>query len=79
MPRIINSDKYTTVMILPNIQSELRRVNTELKKTRKGWSVTKLFNLACLEFLTRIGQMNDKAIEDLFDKYEHLKLEDEKQ
>lgn len=80
MPHISTDGKYTTVRIIPDIQNEIRRVSAELKKTnRRGWSASSLINLACMEFLGRIGQLNDTALDDLFKKYESLLQEDKKQ
>lgn len=65
---------YTTIRVAPSIQSELRKLNIHLKTLNPQWSVSRLINLACLEFLTSISQKNDKEIEGLFDKYEQLKV-----
>jgi len=70
------SQWVTTNRIAPSIQSELRKVTTELReKYSKSWSSTKLINLALLEFLENFRINNEKEVNQLLEKYKHLQTE----
>lgn len=74
MSNISSRDEYTSVRLSPSIQSELRVVVSELKKSNRSWSMSRILNLACMEFLSSIAQKNVKELDGLFDKYESLKI-----
>jgi hypothetical protein len=66
--------QYTTLRIAPSIYTTMNQIVTELQVKNRKWSVSALVNVALLDWIGTIHQLNEKAIEGLYEKYESLKV-----
>lgn len=73
MPIQKDKSQYTTVRIAPTVYASINLILPALKEYDRNWNLSRILNVAVMDWIDNFDQLSDKAIQKQFDKYEELK------
>jgi hypothetical protein len=65
--------QYTTLRIAPIIYARINKLVTQVQERNRKYSVSAFINAALLDALEKFPQLNEKTVDEWYQKYEELK------